>query len=88
MIFRGREITHAELGRAILQKVAADLKDAAVVERAPLMEGKNLSLILSPVGAKSTPPAISAPRPPAGLPSAAPGAVRPPSNLPPVAPRT
>ncbi len=88
VIFRGREITHAELGRAILQKVAAHLKDAAVVERAPLMEGKNLSLILSPVGAKSTPPAIPAPRPPAGLSPVAPGAVRPPSNLPPVAPRT
>ena len=54
VIFRGREITHAELGRAILQKVAADLKHAAIVERAPLMEGKNLSLILSPIGAKPT----------------------------------
>ena len=62
VIFRGREITHADIGRAILQKVAADLKEAAVVERAPLMEGKNLSLILSPVAAKPA-PAASAPRP-------------------------
>lgn len=64
VIFRGREITHAELGRAILQKVAADLKLTAVVERAPLMEGKNLSLILSPIGVKpapaSPPPATAA----------------------------
>ena len=62
VIFRGREITHADIGRAILQKVAADLKEAAVVERAPLMEGKNLSLILSPVAAKPA-PAAPAPRP-------------------------
>lgn len=62
VIFRGREITHADIGRAILQKVAADLKEAAVVERAPLMEGKNLSLILSPVAVKPA-PAAPTPRP-------------------------
>jgi len=62
VIFRGREITHADIGREILQKVAADLKNAAVVERAPLMEGKNLSLILSPAAVKPA-PAAQAPRP-------------------------
>ena len=62
VIFRGREITHADIGRAILQKVAADLKEAAIVERAPLMEGKNLSLILSPVAPKPQ-PAAPAPKP-------------------------
>lgn len=62
VIFRGREITHADIGREILQKVAADLKNAAVVERAPLMEGKNLSLILSPVVVKPAPVAPT-PRP-------------------------
>ena len=62
VIFRGREITHADIGRAILQKVAADLKEAAIVERAPLMEGKNLSLILSPVAPKVQQPA-PAPKP-------------------------
>ena len=35
VIFRGREITHADIGRSILQKVAAGLKDAGLVERAP-----------------------------------------------------
>jgi translation initiation factor IF-3 len=68
VIFRGREITHADIGREILQKVAADLKNAAVVERAPLMEGKNLSLILSPVAVKPAPvaqaPRPAAPKPP------------------------
>ncbi len=88
VIFRGREITHADLGRAILQKVAADLKAVAVVERAPLMEGKNLSLILSPIGAKPL-PTTPAPRPPIAGPSpVAPAAVRPPSNVPSVAPKT
>lgn len=53
VIFRGREITHAELGQAILQKVADNLKHMAVVERAPTLEGKNLSLVLSPIGGKA-----------------------------------
>lgn len=69
VIFRGREITHADIGREILQKVAADLKNAAVVERAPLMEGKNLSLILSPVAVKPA-PVSPAPRPVAPKPAA------------------
>jgi len=53
VVFRGREITHAELGRAVLQKVADDLKHVAVVERTPMLEGKSLSLILSPLGSKA-----------------------------------
>lgn len=48
VLFRGREITRSELGRQILNKVIARLKDVAVVERSPLMEGKTLTMILSP----------------------------------------
>jgi translation initiation factor IF-3 len=73
VIFRGREITHADLGRKILQQVAADLKDAALVERAPLMEGKNLSMILSPVAPKQVAPGPSMPKP-AAVPAAPPAA--------------
>ncbi len=40
IMFRGREITHRELGSAILDDVVADLKDVAVVEQPPRMEGK------------------------------------------------
>jgi translation initiation factor IF-3 len=55
VIFRGREITHADLGRDILNQVTRDLGEMAVVERAPLMEGRNLTMILSPVAAKQGP---------------------------------
>lgn len=54
VIFRGREIMHAELGQAILQKVAENLKHMAAIERAPVLEGKNLSLVLSPLGGKTS----------------------------------
>jgi translation initiation factor IF-3 len=75
VIFRGREITHADIGRSILQKVAATLKEAALVERAPLMEGKNLSLILSPVGVKpAAAPGTSRSEGPAQAPSLRPAA--------------
>jgi translation initiation factor IF-3 len=46
--FRGREITHKEQGTTILTDVANDLKDVAVVEQAPRMEGRLMFMILSP----------------------------------------
>jgi len=47
-MFRGREMVHQEIGRRILDRVAAEAKDIAVVERQPLMEGRNLFMILAP----------------------------------------
>jgi len=46
--FRGREIVHQEIGRDILERIAENLRDIATVEQRPLMEGKVLSLTLSP----------------------------------------
>lgn len=46
--FRGREITHREQGTAILDDVAKDLKDVAVVEQMPRMEGRLMFMILAP----------------------------------------
>jgi translation initiation factor IF-3 len=46
--FRGREITHKEQGTTILTDVANDLKDVAVVEQAPRMEGRLMFMILAP----------------------------------------
>lgn len=46
--FRGREMTHPELGRRILSQIAEDLSDIAVVEQQPKMEGRNLTSVLSP----------------------------------------
>ncbi len=48
LMFRGRQITHPELGRAVVDRVAADLADVAKVESAPLMEGRSLTMILAP----------------------------------------
>lgn len=46
--FRGREITHRELGKALLDRLELDLADAAIVEVRPKFEGMNLFTIFSP----------------------------------------
>lgn len=46
--FRGREIFHPDIGVQMLEQMAEDLRDVAVVEQRPLMEGKALSLLLAP----------------------------------------
>jgi translation initiation factor IF-3 len=48
IMFRGREMVHQEIGRRILERVADDAKNFAVIERQPLLEGKNLFMILAP----------------------------------------
>ena len=48
IMFRGREITHKELGSAILDDVVKDLKEVAVVEQMPRMEGRQMFMILAP----------------------------------------
>lgn len=54
VMFRGREMVHPEIGRAILDQVADQLKDVSVVERPPNMEGRFLSAILAPGHVKAT----------------------------------
>jgi translation initiation factor IF-3 len=48
VIFRGREITLSKLGMAVLEKVAAETEDFALVEQAPKFEGRTLAMILGP----------------------------------------
>jgi translation initiation factor IF-3 len=45
--FKGREISHSEIGRDILTRVAEELSDAAVVEQVPSMEGQTMFMLLS-----------------------------------------
>jgi len=45
--FRGREITHQELGLALLRRVEADTKEVAVVEQFPKMEGRQMVMVLA-----------------------------------------
>jgi len=47
ILFRGREITHPEIGRRLLQRITESLEGVASVDRQPLMEGRRMSLILS-----------------------------------------
>lgn len=46
--FRGREITHQEIGLAQLKRVEADLSEIAVVEQFPKMEGRQMVMLLAP----------------------------------------
>ncbi len=50
--FRGREITHSEIGRERLEKIANDLSDIAAVEQSPKMEGNTMLMILTPAAEK------------------------------------
>lgn len=55
VMFRGREITHPEIGRGLLMRVQENLKDVAVVERQPSMEGRFMNMYLAPVPQKAAP---------------------------------
>jgi len=48
IMFRGREVTHSELGRAICLKLAKQLEEITNVEKPPKLEGKNMTMILVP----------------------------------------
>jgi translation initiation factor IF-3 len=52
IMFRGREMVHQEFGRKLLDRMAAELKDIAIIERNPLVEGRNMIMILSPLAKK------------------------------------
>lgn len=52
IMFRGRELSHPELGEVLLNKMAAQLKEMAVVERLPKLEGKNMIMIVAPKPSK------------------------------------
>jgi translation initiation factor IF-3 len=46
--FRGREITHQEIGMRILERVRDELADVAVVEHMPKLEGRQMIMVLAP----------------------------------------
>ncbi len=48
LMFRGRQIAHPELGRAVVKRVAEDLQDVAKIESDAKMEGKSMTMILTP----------------------------------------
>lgn len=46
--FRGREITHADVGQRVLERVAREAEEACSVERRPKLEGRSMIMILAP----------------------------------------
>jgi translation initiation factor IF-3 len=62
VLFRGREMAHQDIGREVLNEMIDMLKDVALIEQAPRVEGRNMSMMLSKAAPKSTEP--KAPRPP------------------------
>ena len=52
IMFRGRELSHPELGEVLLVKMADKLSELAIVERRPKLEGKNMIMIVAPKSAK------------------------------------
>ena len=53
ILFRGREITHPELGWKLLQRMSETVAEVASLERQPVMEGKRMNIILAPTTQKS-----------------------------------
>jgi translation initiation factor IF-3 len=82
--FRGRELTHPEIGRSLLAKFTDRVKDHGVLERAPLLEGRAMHIVIAsshkpktrepgataPAGAATAAPAAG-PEPEAAAPAAA-----------------
>lgn len=91
--FRGRELAHPDRGRTLLMDMADRLKEHGVVERTPLLEGRQMVMVMNPIRQAGAPkPAAPAPAPgtapaaspasaaPAGAPAAAAAAVARPAT--------
>jgi translation initiation factor IF-3 len=48
IMFRGREVTHPERGRMILDRLAEELADLAIIEQRPNLDGRNMTMMLGP----------------------------------------
>ena len=53
IMFRGREMAHPEQGLTILERLADDLKDVAVIESQPKMEGRNMHMLIAPLSSSA-----------------------------------
>ena len=50
--FRGREMAHQELGRELLERVAADIECFGKIENIPKMEGRQMTMMIGPTSSK------------------------------------
>jgi translation initiation factor IF-3 len=49
IMFRGREMVHAERGLAILERLAEDVRELAIIENQPKLEGRNMHMLIQPI---------------------------------------
>ena len=63
--FRGRQITHAHLGEAVMMKFVEVVKDAGKIERMPKLEGRTMQMFIQPIVAPVAPAKPAAPEKPA-----------------------
>jgi len=49
VLFRGREVTHPDLGKKLLDEVAKELEGVAIVEKAPSLDMRSMEMIVAPV---------------------------------------
>ncbi len=54
IMFRGREQTHPERGVALLMRLAEDVSDLGVIDQRPIQDGRNMTMLLSPLPKKAT----------------------------------
>ncbi len=53
IMFRGREMTHTELGLKLLNRLAVDVEDLAEVESKPRLDGRNMTMVFNPTAGDS-----------------------------------
>jgi translation initiation factor IF-3 len=70
--FRGRELTHPQIGRELLNRFADLVKDHGVIERAPLLEGKSMHITIASTHKPHQREAAAGEKPPAAKPAAGP----------------
>ena len=55
IMFRGREMTHTELGLRLLDRLAEDMKELGTVEASPKVDGRNMVMVLAPIKQRAKP---------------------------------
>ena len=83
IMFRGREMAHSDLGRRLLDRLAQDVGEIAKVETPPKLDGRNMTMVLSPYKEAVTVKPVAPPKPkgrPAPLPAEAEDEVPAPSE--------
>src|SRR5450759_141126 len=87
IMFRGREMAHPELGLRILERIADEVSEIAMVEAAPRQDGRNMTMVLHPLKQNNRRPSTTTKAPkPAAPPAAAPAAT-PAATAAPVSPK-